>query len=154
MKNNNLNIYQQNYINAKSLHDITDIKSRKRQDQECINFLKSQNAKNLNGKFPKKFEEIDDVISKMYNMELEEICDKVVKETRINEYYQLLKNAENDLIEYSLSIMPPKMQEEKEALLKAAKTSYKHRDMLINLAMKTDYKKVLKGKLILEVNKT
>lgn len=106
------------------------------QDDMERKYIAEQGIKNPNGEIPTRIYRIDDSeVFDRANREFSELPEVKALWQEILEAEELLKQAEEQLIIYGLSIAPAK---EREILAKAAETNYTTRIKIIDLVMRLD----------------
>lgn len=124
-----MNKQQKAYALAKAAYE-TALHEQKAAE---INYIAKNNIKNSDGTTPRN----------IYAIEDDTICEKAFDDLakyddeRYNAF-QELKTAEDDLIEYGLSIIPAGIAE----TLRAVKNNLKYREKIIDLTFKLDTKTV------------
>lgn len=106
------------------------------QDDMEGKYIAEQGIKNLNGEIPTRIYCIDDSeVFPRANHEFSELPEAKALWQEILEAEKLLKQAEEQLITYGLSIAPAK---QREILARAAETNYTTRTKIIDLVMRLD----------------
>ena len=134
-----MNKQQRLYAIAKT-HLETLKEEEKEREQKYIN---DNNIVDENGKIPEYIwcidnEEIFESANTKYCKQNEKFFNEIIKAE------ETLKQAEDELLNFALDIIPTKNSKEKETLQKSVKTNYTTRLKVIDLAFKLDTKTLYK----------
>ena len=130
-----MNKQQKAYLQAKAVLETLELQERELE----YKYILDHNIINEDGNIPKQIFCIDnDEIFEKANHELAQATEESGLWQKILDAREMLKQAENDLIEYGLSIIPTTHANEKETLTRAAKTNYTVRRKIIDLVFRLD----------------
>lgn len=124
-----MNKQQKAYMLAKAAYETALHEQRAAE----LEYITTNNIKNSDGTTPRRVFYIED----------DEVCEKAFEaleeyDTKRYEAFQALTKAEDDLIEYGLSIAPASVAE----TLRGVKNNLKYREKLIDLTFRLDTKTV------------
>lgn len=127
-----MNKQQKAYMLAKAVYETALHEQRAAE----IEYITKNNIKSSDGTTPRS----------IYAIEDDAVCEKAFEalaeyDTKRYEAFQALTKAEDDLIEYGLSIVPESVAE----TLRGVKNNLKYRKKLIDLTFKLDTKTVKRG---------
>lgn len=135
-----MNKQQKAFLQAKAVLETLELQERELE----YKYILDHNIINEDGNIPKQIFCIDnDEIFEKANNELAQATEESGLWQKILDAREILKQAENDLIEYGLSIIPTTHANEKETLTRAAKTDYTVRRKIIDLVFRLDTKAVI-----------
>lgn len=135
MGGKNMNKQQKAYLQAKAVLETLELQERELE----YKYILDHNIINEDGSIPKQIFCIDnDEVFDKANQELAKITEQSGLWQKILDAREILKQAENDLIEYGLSIIPTTHASEKETLTRASKTDYTTRKKIIDLVFRLD----------------
>ena len=130
-----MNKQQKAYLQAKAVLETLEQQERELE----YKYILDNNITNEDGSIPKHILAIDsDELFEKANHELAQANEQSGLWKKILDAREILKQAENDLIEYGLSIIPTAHANEKETLARAAKTNYTVRRKIIDLVFRLD----------------
>ena len=130
-----MNKQQKAYLQAKAV-----LETLEQQEMELeYKYILDNNITNEDGSIPRHIIAIDnDEAFDKANNEIARMTEESGLWKKILDAREILKQAENDLIEYGLSIIPTAHANEKETLTIAAKTDYTVRRKIIDLVFRLD----------------
>lgn len=135
-----MNKYQKLYLIAKANLEMLEEKEKEIDRQ----YIAEHNIVNPDGSIPRASWAIED--DEIADKAIEE-CGKIIESSglwaKILEARENLKVAEENLIQYGLSIMPERYTKEREILRKAVKENYKTRIDFINTILRLDVRTVI-----------
>lgn len=128
-----MNKQQKAYMLAKAAYETALHEQRAAE----LEYITTNSIKNSDGTTPRHVSCIED----------DEVCEKAFEalaeyDTKRYEAFQALTKAEDDLIEYGLSIAPESVAE----TLRGVKNNLKYREKLIDLTFRLDTKTVKRGR--------
>lgn len=130
-----MNKQQKAYLQAKAVLETLELQERELE----YKYILDHNIINEDGNIPKQIFCIDnDEAFEKANHELAQANEESGLWQKILDAREILKQAENDLIEYGLSIIPTTHANEKEILTRASKTDYTTRKKIIDLVFRLD----------------
>ena len=130
-----MNKQQKAYLQAKAILETLELQEREQEYQ----YILDHNIINEDGSIPNQIFCIDnDEVFDKANNEIARMTEESGLWKKILDAREILKQAENDLIEYGLSIIPTTHASEKETLARAAKTNYTVRRKIIDLVFRLD----------------
>ena len=130
-----MNKQQKAYLQAKAVLETLEQQERELE----YKYILDNNITNEDGSIPNQIICIDnDEVFDKANNEIARMTEESGLWKKILDAREILKQAENDLIEYGLSIIPTTHASEKETLTRATKTNYTVRRKIIDLVFRLD----------------